>query len=87
MRTFGPFPRQVELLRSSLGVHLRPNLAVVPLTNDSWAAPALAGPKADWHSRMPHEYRLMGDWRLGPMPEFARRMGHKCGSGGGRAVQ
>lgn len=53
------------------------NVAVLPLANESWVAPAMAGTAELWHEHHTADYRQMGDWRLGFMPEFVRRMGHR----------
>ncbi|KAG2443249.1 hypothetical protein HYH02_009322 [Chlamydomonas schloesseri] len=69
---------QIPLLTEGLGdVGRMSNVAILPLANESWVAPAMAGSSDLWHEHHTVDYRLMGDWRLGFMPEFVRKMGHR----------
>ncbi|KAG2430898.1 hypothetical protein HXX76_009871 [Chlamydomonas incerta] len=50
-------------------------LLAVP--RESWVLPEAANDTKLWHGHWNQNYRLMGDWRLSFMPQFARAMGHR----------
>ncbi|GIL51779.1 hypothetical protein Vafri_7689 [Volvox africanus] len=67
-------PHQLEL-----GKWLLPNVIVVPITNESWQIHPSSRDERSWHGKRWYsgDYRIMGNWRLGYMPVFARDMGHR----------
>lgn len=67
----------MELVRQGLGEWMMSNVVVLPTDRNSWSVPGMAGNESTWHSNMPIDYRLMGDWRLSYMPNFVRQMGHR----------
>ncbi|GIL51801.1 hypothetical protein Vafri_7720 [Volvox africanus] len=71
-------PNQVETMKLELGKWLLPNVIVVPITNESWQIHPSAQDERSWHGKgWNADYRIMGNWRLGYMPVFARAMGHR----------
>ncbi|KAG2430897.1 hypothetical protein HXX76_009870 [Chlamydomonas incerta] len=52
-------------------------IQVLPVPEESWVLPAAGNDTAYWHGHWGKHYRLMGDWRLSFMPQFARDMGHR----------
>ncbi|PNH09839.1 hypothetical protein TSOC_003488 [Tetrabaena socialis] len=72
----------LQRLRNGLADLQRPHLFVLPVTNESWVLPGAARDRSTWHGWVGEgiwgaSYRLMGDWRLGFMPRFARERGHR----------